>query len=112
MKPQVLMSPKDDSHIKLYILAVEVSIGVLLALDSDEKNEQAVYYLSRFLNIVECKYSFMEKLYLSLYFAAIKLRYYLLPNEVYVIAKFDLIKYMLTRPIFKNQIGKWILALS
>ena len=69
--------------------AAEVSIGVLLAQDNDEKKKQAMYYLSRFLNPVECAYSFMEKLCLSLYFAAMKLRYYILPNEVYVIAKFD-----------------------
>ena len=102
MKPPVLMPPRHDRPMKLYISAEEASIGVLLAQDNDEKKEQAVYYLSRFLNPVECKYSFMEKLCLTLYFAAIKLRYYLLPKDIHVIAKFDLIKYMLTRPILRN----------
>ena len=49
--------------IKHYISAVEASIGVLLAQDNNEKKKQAMYYLSRFLNPVECKYSFIERLY-------------------------------------------------
>ena len=58
---------------KLYISAVETSIGVLLAQDNDERKEQAVFYFSRFLNSAECNYSFVEKLCLALYFAAMKL---------------------------------------
>ena len=48
VKPLVLMPPKDDSPMKLYVSATEASIGVLLAQDNDEKKEQVVYYLSRF----------------------------------------------------------------
>ena len=110
--PPVLMPPKDDRPMKLYISAAETSIGVLLAQDNDERKEQAVFYLSRFLNSAECNYSFVEKLCLALYFAAMKLRYYLLPREVYVISNYDLIKYMLTKPILRNRIGKWVLAMS
>lgn len=49
---------------------------------------------------------------LCLYFAAVKFINYLLPRQTFVIAKTDLIKYMLTRPFLKGRIGKWILALS
>lgn len=49
---------------------------------------------------------------LSLYFAATKLRHYFLSTTVLVIARTDLIKYMLTRPVLKGRIGKWILGLS
>jgi hypothetical protein len=49
---------------------------------------------------------------LSLYFAATKLRHYFLSTTVLVIARTDLIKYMLTRPVLKGIIGKWILGLS
>ena len=66
------MPPKDDRLMKLYVSAAESSIGVLLAQDNDEKKEQAVYYLSRFLNLVECKYSFMEKLCLTFSFYIVR----------------------------------------
>ena len=49
---------------------------------------------------------------LSLYFAATKLRHYFLSTTVLVIARTDLLKYMLTRPVLKGRIGKWILGLS
>ncbi|CAL2267116.1 unnamed protein product [Prunus armeniaca] len=37
-------------------------------------------------------------------FTAIKLRHYILPFTIYIIAKIDLIKYMLTRPILRGRI--------
>ena len=41
-----------------------------------------------------------------------KLRYYLLPTTVLIIATTDLVKYMLSRPMLRGRIGKWILGLS
>ena len=106
------MPPREDRPLKLYLAAAEESMGVLLAQDNDFGKEQAIYYLSRFLNSVECKYSVVEKFCLTLYFAAMKLRYYLLPRTVLVISNTDLIKYMLSRPILRGKIGKWSLALT
>ncbi len=60
----------------------------------------------------EKRYSAMEKLCLALYFAYTKLRYYMLPMEVSVICKTDLIKYMLSKPVPRSRIGQWMLALS
>ncbi|KAM2661196.1 hypothetical protein EV2_023534 [Malus domestica] len=36
----------------------------------------------------------------------------MLPSVTQVIAQTDVIRYMLTRPIIKGQIGKWTMALS
>ncbi|CAL9020594.1 unnamed protein product [Prunus brigantina] len=38
--------------------------------------------------------------------------HYMLPFTTYIIAKTNLIKYMLTRPMLRGRIGKWTLALS
>ncbi|CAL2257734.1 unnamed protein product [Prunus armeniaca] len=111
-KPSVLIPPKRGRPLKLYILAVENSIESLLAQDNDEKKEQAVYYLSRILTVTERKYSPVEKLCLALYFTATKLRHYMLSSVVHIIAKTDLIKYMLTRPIIRGRIGKWTMAFA
>ncbi|CAL8087069.1 unnamed protein product [Prunus armeniaca] len=91
---------------------IEVSIGSLLVQDNKEGKEQAVYYLSRTLTEVERTYSAIERLCLALYFTAVKLRHYMLPFTIYIIAKTDLIKYMLTRPMLRRRIGKWTLALT
>ena len=76
---------------------------VLLAQDNDFGKEQSIYYLSRFLNTVECKYLVVEKFCLTLYFAVMKLRYYLLPRTILVISNTDLIKYMLSRLILRGK---------
>ncbi|BFG20914.1 hypothetical protein CerSpe_071880 [Prunus speciosa] len=111
-QPPVLMPPKRGKPLRLYISASEGSIGCLLAQNNESRREQAVHYLSRTLNTAELNYSPIEKLCLALYFAATKLRHYMLPSVVQIISKTDLIKYMLTRSIICGRIGKWTMALS
>ncbi|GKV53168.1 hypothetical protein SLEP1_g59706 [Rubroshorea leprosula] len=111
-KLPVLVPPVKNKPLLLYISAADESIGCLLAQENSNKQEQAVYYLSRALNPTEVKYSSVEKLCLALFFAAIKLRHYLLYSEVFVVSKTDVIKYMLSRPLLRGRIGKWILALT
>ena len=64
------------------------------------------------LTDVEVRYSAVEKLCLSLYFACTKLKSYMISRDVHVISKTDLIKYMLFYPILRGRIGKWMLALT
>ncbi|KAI5334156.1 hypothetical protein L3X38_024289 [Prunus dulcis] len=110
--PPFLMPPRKGILLKLYISASENSIGSLLAQDNMEGKGQAVFYLSRILQDVETCYSAIEKLCLALYFTVVKLRHYMLPFTVHIIAKTDLIKHMLNRPVLRGRLGKRILALS
>ncbi|KAM5554611.1 hypothetical protein ABKV19_022821, partial [Rosa sericea] len=110
--PPVLVPPRAGFPLKLYILAAEASIGSLLAQDDEEGVEHAIFYLSRTLTDCETRYTPMEKLCLTLYFPACKLRHYMLSFTTCIIAQTDLIKYMLSRPILRGRIGKWVLALS
>ncbi|CAL2228300.1 unnamed protein product [Prunus armeniaca] len=41
-----------------------------------------------------------------------KLGHYMLPFTIYIVAKTDLIKYMLIRPMLRGRIGKWTLAFT
>nr|XP_028953488.1 uncharacterized protein LOC114822696 [Malus domestica] len=110
--PPVLVPPQRGNPLKLYISASEKSIGSLLAQNNEGGKEQAVYYLSRILTEVETRYSPVERLCLALYFTANKLRHYMLHCHVHIIAKTDVIKYMLSKPMLAGRIGTWILALS
>ncbi|VVA31617.1 PREDICTED: Transposon, partial [Prunus dulcis] len=87
--------------LKLHVYASEVSIRSLLVQDNKEGKEHVVYYLSRTLTEVERKYSAIERLCLALYFTAVKLRHYMLTFTIYIIAKIELIKYMLTSPMLR-----------
>ncbi|KAM2136148.1 hypothetical protein ACFX1R_005940 [Malus domestica] len=93
----VLVPPRLGKPLKLYISTAEESIGCLLTQDNDAGREQAIFYLSQNLNQPEINYSAVEKFCLVVFFAASKLRHYMLPSVTQVIAQTDVIRYMLTR---------------
>jgi len=74
--------------------------------------EQVAFYLSKRLLDAETRYSEMERLCLYLYFTCTKLRHYLLNAEIHVICKADVIKHMISAPILKGRLGKWMYALA
>ena len=67
--------------------------------------------MGRRLIDAETRYSFIEKLCLSLYYACIKLRHYLLSSTCIVTCQADVIKYMIQKPILSGRIRKWAYAL-
>jgi len=109
--PSVLIPPQKGVPFRLYLLAGEKSISSILIQELEGKG-RVIFYLSRRLLDVETRYSSVEKLCLCLYFSCTKLRHYLLSNECTVICKADVVKYMLSAPIFKGRVGKWIFALT
>ncbi|XP_050211611.1 uncharacterized protein LOC126661789 [Mercurialis annua] len=111
VKPPIMMPPKPNQPLLLYISAAPRSLGCMLAQE-DQGVEKSVYYLSRALTDKETRYSYIEKLCLCLYFTCCKLRYYMLPVVVYVLAQTDVIKYILSRPYLRNQMGKRAVAMS
>lgn len=74
-------------------------------------NKHFIIY-QKLLTCIEMNYSNIEKLCFALYYSALKLRHYMIPFKIDVIAQIDLIKYMVTRPILKGRLGKWALTLS
>jgi hypothetical protein len=73
---------------------------------------RAVFYLSRRMLDAETRYPKIEKLCLCLFFTCTKLRHILLSAETVVICKSDVIKHMLSAPVLKGRLGKWMFALS
>jgi ribonuclease HI len=71
-----------------------------------------VFYLSRRMLDTETRYHEIEKLCLCLFFTCIKLRHILLSAEIIVICKSDIIKHMLSAPVLKGRLGKWMFTLS
>ena len=98
----MLIPPTLSRLLKLYISIAEDSLRSLLAQDSKDKIEQAIYYLSTLLNDAETRYTPIEKLCLLLFHACTKLDYYVLPREMLVVCKIDIVKYLLNWPYFKR----------
>jgi hypothetical protein len=80
--PPVMKAPKAGIPFQLYI-AVE------------DGKEHIITCLSWCLIDAETRYSFIEKLYLSLFYTCSKLRHYLLSSTCIVACQIDVIKHVL-----------------
>jgi hypothetical protein len=78
----------------LYITVEDVVIEVVFTQITEGK-EYITTYLSQRLIDAETRYSFIEKLCLSLFYACSKLRHYLSPSICVVACQADVIKHML-----------------
>ena len=85
-------------------------IDAVLSQETEEW-EYIITYVGRRLIDAETRYTFIEKFCLSLYYACIKLRHYLLSSTCIVTCQADVIKHMLQKPILSGRIGKWAYAL-
>jgi hypothetical protein len=94
-----------------YFVSRRTTIASVVVQLYDGK-ERVVFYLSRRMLDAETRYPDMEKLCLCLFFTCTKLRHILLSAEVIIICKSDVIKHMLSAPVLKGRLGKWMFALS
>jgi hypothetical protein len=108
--PLVMKAPMAGIPFQLYIVTEGAVIGVVL-MQVTEGKEHIIIYLSWCLIDVETRYSFIEKLCLSLFYACSKLRHYLLAGTCVIACQADVIKHMLQQPILSERIGKWPYAL-
>jgi len=110
-KPPVLVPPQQDRPFYVYLSVGDTSIASVLVQKHDGQ-ERVVFYLSRRMLDAETRYLEIEKLCLCLFFTCTKLRHILLLAETIVICKSDVIKHMLSAPVLKGRLGKWMFALS
>jgi hypothetical protein len=109
-RPPLLVPPKRDRPFYIYLLVGDTSITSVVVQVYDSR-EKVVFYLSRRMLDTETRYHKMEKLCLCLFFTCTKLRHILLFAEIIIICKSDIIKHMLSAPVLKGQLGKWMFAL-
>ena len=77
----MLLPPSQNKNMRLYIDALDLTIGIMLAQEDDNGVERPIYYLSRVLIDAETRYSIIEKLCLCLYFSCVKLKQYIKPVD-------------------------------
>jgi hypothetical protein len=107
--PPVLKAPRIGKEFKLYVAAQDHMIGAMLT-QGDEGKEFPVAYLRRLVD-AKTRYCFIKKICLALYYACMKYHHYLLTSSCIVTSQYDVIKYMLQKPILSGRLGKWAYAL-
>jgi ribonuclease HI len=110
-KPPMLVPPQQDRSFYVYLLVGDTSIASVV-IQVHENKERVVFYLSRRMLDAETRYPDIEKLCLCLFFTCTKLYHILLSAETIVICISDVIKHMLSAPVLKGRLGKWMFALS
>jgi hypothetical protein len=80
-------------------------------MQEEEGKEFTVAYLSRRLVDAETRYTFIEKLCLSLYYACSKCQHYLLSSYCVVTCQHDVVRYLMQQPILRSRGGKWAYSL-
>jgi hypothetical protein len=110
-RPPMLVPSQQDRPFYIYLSIGDTSIASVVIQVYDGK-EKVVFYLSRRMLDTETRYHEIEKLCLCLFFTCTKLRHILLFAEIIVICKLDIIKHMLSAPVLKGRLGKWMFALS
>jgi hypothetical protein len=93
-------------------LSVGDTFIALVVVQVYDGKEKVVFYLSRRMLDTETSYHEIEKLCLCLFFTYTKLRHILLFVEIIIICRSDVIKHMLSAPVLKGRLGKWMFALS
>ncbi|XP_051140122.1 uncharacterized protein LOC127257694 [Andrographis paniculata] len=111
-KPQVLVPPRGDRPLRLYVANNFDVVSILLAQEWKDGKERAIYYLSKTLAGTELNYTMPEKMCYSLVFACTQLEHYILPRETEVVTKVDLIRLILHRPTMQGRLMKWAIRLA
>jgi hypothetical protein len=110
-KPPVLVPPQQDRPFYVYLSVGDTSIASVVIQVHDNK-ERVVFNLSRRMLDAETRYPDIKTLCLYLFFTCTKLRHILLSAEIIIICKSDVVKHMLSAPVLKGRLGKWMFALS
>src|SRR3954465_15627321 len=109
-KPPVLVPPRQDRPFYVYLSVASTSIAAVVVQVYDGL-EKVTFYISRRMLDAETRYPEIEKLCLCLFFTCTKLLHILLSAEIIIICKSDVIKHMLSAPVLKGRLGKWMFAL-
>ena len=84
----------------------------MLAQEDDEKNEGAIYYLSKRFHDYETRYTSLEKSCFALVWSIQKLRHIILPFQIWVVARMDPLKYLFEKPALSGRLLRWLILLA
>ena len=94
----------------LYLFFIGDVVGSMLTEDGD-KNEKVIYCLSKRFHDYETRYTPIEKSYFALVWAIEKLRYIVLPSQIWVVARMDPLKYLFEKPALSGRLSRWLILL-
>ena len=107
-----LHAPVCGRPLLLYLALNSQVIGVLLAQEDDDGNEQPIYYVNRRLKDMETRYPRIEKACLVVIYASQRLKWYFSAHQFLLVTKSHPIKAFLHQPLLTGRIAQWLVLLS
>ena len=110
--PPILKPPQHGKPLLLHLSIIENAVGSMLAQEDDDKNERAIYYLSKRFHNYEIRYTSIENSCFALVWAVQKLRHIILPFQTWVVARMDPLKYLFKKPALSGRLSRWLILLA
>ena len=106
------MPPQYGRPLLLYLSIIRDTTRSVLIKENDDKNERAIYYLSKRFHDYETGYTPIEKSCFTLVWAVKKLRHIILPFQIWVVARMDPLKYLFEKPALSGRLSRWLILLA
>ena len=94
----ILVALKQGKPLFLYLSIIENAIGSMLVEKDDDKNERAVYYLSKRFHDYETRYTLIEKSRFALVW-------------IWIVARMDSLKYPFEKLTLSGRLSRWLILL-
>ena len=112
LHPSILVPLEPRKPLLLYLSVVEDVVGSMLAQEDNDKNEKAIYYLSKRFHDYETRYTPIQKSCFALVWVVQKLRHIILPFQVWMDARMDLLKYLFDKHALSGRLSRWLILLA
>ena len=106
------MPPQYGRPLLLYLSIIRDTTRSVLIKENDDKNERAIYYLSKRFHDYKTGYTPIEKSCFALVWAVEKLRHIILPFQIWVVARMDPLKYLFEKPALSGRLSRWLILLA
>ena len=108
LRPPILVPPQHGKPLLLYLFIIRDAVRSMLAQEDDDKNERAIYYLSKRFHDHETKYTPIERSCFALVLAILKLRHIVLPFQIWVVARMNPLKYLFDKPALSGRLSRCV----
>ena len=112
LSPPILVPPILGRPQLLYLSVSDIALGCMLAQLDDSGKERALCYLSKRMLEYECKSIMIERLYLALIWATMRLRHYVTEYSILLVSRLDPLRYLFDRPVLTGRLMRWLVLLT
>ena len=112
LSPHVLVPPMLGQPLLLYLSVSNIALGCMLAQLDDFSRERAIYYLSKRMLKYETRYIMIERFYLALVWATLRLRHYMIEYSMQLVSRLDPLRYLFDILVLTSRLMRWLVLLT